>query len=218
MNPGYLGKLRYQWPVTIFVAVMYTAGLLGLFSEVSYPLFIQLVPFHLMVSLALLLYFHTEWNVSFIMFLIITYITGYGVEVLGVHTGIPFGTYSYGQGLGFAVWDVPLVIGVNWVLLVYCSGIVAAHFRSTWIRVFIGALLMTMLDWLIEPVAIKLDFWSWASENVPVQNYIGWFGTSLLLHTAFVYLRFRKINAIASYVWVIQFAFFLVGLLLIRLF
>jgi putative membrane protein len=217
MNPRYLAKLKYQWPVTIFIAVMHLAGLVGLFYKPLYPYFIHLVPFNLLATTTLLLYFHTEWNYPFYLFLIATYCVGYGVEVLGVHTGIPFGLYSYGAGLGYKVWDVPLVIGVNWVLLVYCSGMIAAFFRSFWIRVLVGAISMTALDAVIEPVAIYLDFWSWQAGVVPYKNYLGWFGTSFLLHVLFITSKFRKVNVVASSVWLIQVSFFLLSLLILRL-
>ena len=33
----------------------------------------------------------------------------------------------------------------------------------------------------LEPVAIRLDMWSWAGGNPPLQNYIAWFVVSFPL-------------------------------------
>ena len=42
-----------------------------------------------------------------------------------------------------------------------------------------GALLASFFDWLMEPIAVKLGYWQWASETIPVYNYICWFLCSL---------------------------------------
>jgi putative membrane protein len=48
-----------------------------------------------------------------------------------------------------------------------------------------SALLMVGLDVLIEPIAIELDFWTWAGGYVPFQNYVGWFVIAFVLQFAF---------------------------------
>ena len=39
-------------------------------------------------------------------------------EAIGVNTGLLFGTYEYGANLGFKIFGVPLIIGVNWTVLI----------------------------------------------------------------------------------------------------
>ena len=41
---------------------------------------------------------------------------------------------------------------------------------------------MVMLDILIEPVAIQLDFWNWRDIDVPIQNYIMWFLAAFMIN------------------------------------
>jgi hypothetical protein len=41
------------------------------------------------------------------------------IEILGVHTGVPFGRYDYGDGLGPALGGVPVVIPAAWAMTAY---------------------------------------------------------------------------------------------------
>ena len=43
------------------------------------------------------------------------------------------------------------------------------------------ARICTLLDVLIEPVAIKLDYWSWENNVIPLQNYVMWFIVSFVI-------------------------------------
>ena len=43
-------------------------------------------------------------------------------EILGVNYGLIFGDYIYLDNLGYKVFGVPVIIGVNWIILTYISG------------------------------------------------------------------------------------------------
>jgi len=188
---------------------MYIAGVIGLNIHATAELFKFLTPFNLVASLGILLYFHNDWNRDFIIFAVITFLTGYFIEVIGVKTGLIFGHYQYDRTLGFEIFDVPPVIGVNWLLLVYCVGSSFCRVNQPlYIKVFYGAMLMTMFDFLVEPIAIRLEMWSWFSLLPPIQNYIGWFLVSAFLLTLFHWLPFRKENKIAFWLLILQICFF----------
>ena len=69
---------------------------------------------------------------------------------------------SYGEALGFQLMHVPIIIGVNWFILAIgargCANYVS---EKPAVQTLIAALLMVGLDILIEPVAIKFEFWTW---------------------------------------------------------
>ena len=44
---------------------------------------------------------------------------GLGIEVLGVHTGWPFGVYEYDASLGVQLFGVPLIVPCAWVMMVH---------------------------------------------------------------------------------------------------
>ena len=193
----------------LLLLAMHTAGAIGLSIEESRNLFQFLTPFNLVATAAILLHFEKHKNTSYFIFILITFLLGYGVEVIGVATGWPFGTYAYGETLGFQLFEVPLAIGLNWVILVYCSGHLAKKiFRNSWNRIISAALIMTMLDIMIEPVAIGYDFWNWAELSVPPSNYMGWFAVSAVLQIIFQRVVKDSNNSLAIRLLYIQIGFF----------
>ena len=188
---------------------MHLTGFLGAQFPAVAPLFRALTPFHLTLTLLFLLSFHADWNRAAVFYALLAALTGLVVEVLGVHTGLIFGTYHYGETLGFKVFEVPLLIGVNWFVLTYCAGIVANPLPlPTVLKAAAAAALVTLLDFLIEPVAMRNDFWSWQSHVVPLQNYVAWFLISWALLVVFYKLPFRKENKLAGLLLITQAVFF----------
>lgn len=123
------------------------------------------------------------------------YVFTFTVEAAGVATGAIFGEYAYGDGMKVQWLGVPLVIALNWTLLTLGVNDLASRISSSpWVRSAAAGLLIAAYDWFIEPVAIRLDYWQWATgSNIPVQNYIAWavvaFIASLPLHL--LRIRFR---------------------------
>jgi uncharacterized membrane protein len=199
----------YRSHISIAVLViLYSVGLVGL-GTASRAWFLAATPLTLVISASLLVWNHRDWNLAACSAMAACILMGFLVEVLGVHTGLIFGNYAYGLTLGLEFWDVPLVIGLNWLLLVYATGTLAARLRWPKLaQAALAALVMTVLDVLIEPVAMRLDFWQWQGDTVPLLNYLGWFGVSFILQFLFQFLRFQKGNPIAGVVLGLQFVFF----------
>ena len=195
--------------VFIILPLMYLAGLIGLNLPATASLFEVLTPFNLIASLILLLLFHTDWRPAFGLFCLTAFGLGFLAEVLGVHTGLLFGNYSYGTVLGWKIAEVPLTIGTNWLMLSYlCGSVIDRLPVGTWVKIGLAAGLMTLLDVLIEPVAVQLGFWSWHTATIPLTNYLGWYGVSAVVFGAFYLLPFQKRNALAPLLLLLQFLFF----------
>lgn len=200
----------------VTLAVVYSSGIIGLSIPSSRELFASTTPLSLVISAALLLWCHTDWNKPFWLFLGITSLVGYTVEVIGVHTEIIFGSYEYGDTLGWKIFRVPPMIGVNWMMLIYASGIIGEQLKaSRLVKSMAGAALMVLLDLVIEPVAIQLDFWHWENSKIPLQNYVAWYFIAAVLLYVFYALPFRKKNEFAGYLYGFQALFF--GVLLVCL-
>jgi putative membrane protein len=218
---------KYQ--IATGIAIFFHAiGLVGiLFSENNF--FVQSTPFNLLLSFFLLIWTHPEKNKSFYFFIGIVFIVGFLSEVVGVNTGLLFGDYHYSKILGIQLFQVPILIAVNWFIIIYCSGIgthvllnkvinrVAKDYNEPSLKlkamsvIFDGASLAVLFDWLMEPVAIKLGFWTWGGDgSVPFYNYFCWLLISILLLTVFNFFNFRKENKFAVNLLLTQALFFLV--------
>ena len=51
---------------------------------------------------------------------------------------------------------------------------------------------MLGIDCIIEPVAHKLDFWSWSENNIPFSNYRDWFIVAVVNQIILIPLKSRK--------------------------
>jgi putative membrane protein len=126
------------------------------------------------------------WNIPKLDFqdlliLFIPFTIGMVAEILGVNFGLIFGTYAYGENLGWKVLGVPLTIGMNWSILVFATtGIAQKWSKNLLLQSAYAAGLMVGLDLSLEIVAPKFDFWEFENGLVPVQNYVGWFSVSFV--------------------------------------
>ncbi|MBY5951694.1 carotenoid biosynthesis protein [Algoriphagus sp. NF] len=194
----------------IVILVLHGVGILGLSLPEYQDWFLALTPVQLLSSLLIILLFHRGWNDSFPIFAAAAFWIGFGAELIGIHTGYLFGDYVYGPTLGPKLWDVPIIIGVNWFILAYLTGSVFRKIPNDYYAAFLGALAMTALDYIIEPVAVALDFWYWKFDVIPVENYLGWFGVSFVVHLIFRKANFEKFNPIALLLLLTLIVFFTV--------
>lgn len=201
----------------IIVVIWYLVGIAGFMIRPLAPLFQKLTPFGIILAAVLLLYFHEPKNRKGGLIFSGIALAGFIVEVIGVNTQWIFGFYSYGNSLGPKIWNTPVAIGINWLILIYCISVWAKPICDTWYFPLVGATMMVTFDWLMEPVAIATDMWGWACNSIPLKNYIDWFLVSGVL---FLMIRIMKVeirNPIANLLFLMQLIFFLSLNLLFRL-
>jgi putative membrane protein len=79
------------------------------------------------------------------------FIFSFLIEAIEVKTGVIFGEYIYGKGLGTKVLETPLMIGLNWLMPVYCAKIIAEVISGNQtVRLFFAPLLMVIYDLVLE--------------------------------------------------------------------
>lgn len=204
-------SLKQETLINYFLVIFFGVGIVGLGTPASRELFKGLMPFSLLLGMGLMFVTHNRWKVKQVLVLLVVALTGYWVEVAGVLTGEVFGEYSYGDSLGIKVWGTPPMIGLNWMMLIYCVYYMMQQTRlPAWAQTLAGSALMVVYDIIMEPVAIRLDMWSWGGGDIPLQNYIAWFVISLIL-LAFMHLtRMKYKNRVAPVLFFIQMIFFLI--------
>ncbi len=144
-----------------------------------------------------------------LLFLFIAFCIGFSAEVIGVKTGILFGDYSYGSNLGYKFSGVPIVIGLLWGVLAVGSASCVAQFPILKKQApFLAALLMLGIDYIMEPVAIACDFWSWEGATIPLWNYICWFGIAFILQVILKRGKLTELNKVFSLVFILIALFF----------
>jgi putative membrane protein len=102
-----------------------------------------------------------------------------------------------------------LIIGINWGVLAITSASLTQKFiNNIYIKIGVNSLLMVFFDFIMEPVAMKSDFWSWENDVIPIYNYVCWFFVALILQA--IYLNFFKnrTNKVLNALFLIQLLFF----------
>jgi len=193
----------------VFLTIFFVVGTVGMI--INPALFQSLTPFHLALTLLILLWFAPQKDASFSRFILLVVVAGLAVEIAGVKTGKIFGAYQYGHALGVKLGGVPLIIGVNWLIMVLCTMAISDYLPlSDFGRSVAGAFAMTFLDFLIEQVAPVYHFWYFDHLQVPLKNYIAWFMIGLLFHYFGRQLEINTRNPLGAPVFLMMFLFFLI--------
>ena len=196
--------------VSIFVIwLFHVCGVIGIgFSNKE--LFISFTPINLLISFFLLFSNQIQVNSNTIKTVCSIFLIGMIAEILGVNYGYIFGEYTYLDNLGMKIMGVPLMIGIQWVILSFITGSFAHYFfnNKKFKSIILGVFLMILLDVLIEPVAPDLGFWIFESEVAPIQNYIGWFLIAIPAQIIFHFGVEKKEIVFSSNLLVVNFFFF----------
>lgn len=215
--------------IALFIALLFhICGAIGILFTPYENWFIHNTPVNLLIMAALLIITQTEKNIYFFLFVIIACIVGFVIEYTGASTGVIFGHYTYKNILGLKLFGVPLIIGINWFIVIYCAGIATQVYENKVLTritakgivinpkvqrisfIIDASLLAVLFDWIIEPVAVKLGFWQWQNSHIPFYNYVCWLVISALLLAVFQQLPFKKRNIFAVHLFIIEVLFFLV--------
>ena len=170
----------YGLVATLVLVVLFTVGAVGHAIPVVLPMMLFVTPVFLLLTGVLVvvpLLVTGGWRCA--LWLMGAYVFTFFTEVVGVATGVIFGEYTYGKTLGWAWLGVPLIIAFNWVMVVNGAVLLAKYGRNSCRQTAAVALLAGGLaaafDFVMEPVAVRLDYWTWANGVIPLQNYGAWF-------------------------------------------
>lgn len=213
IQPEYLNRVTpYPKAVRAFLIVFYAVGILGLLIPATNAVFLQLIPLALVLSFVVLALFHVHevTRQSLIGFSLI-YVVSFLIEAIGVNTGVIFGSYTYGKGLGLQLFHTPLIIGINWLFLVYTTASLVEKVKMpTLLKIVVASVAMIIYDMLLEQMAPKLHMWYWDNDTIPLQNYMAWFTLALFFHSLLKLMKIKTENQMALFILICQFSFFLI--------
>lgn len=128
---------------------------------------------------------------------------GAAAELLGTTTGFPFGEYAYTSWLGPQMFGhVPWFIPPSWFALGLISFDLASRVsRSSWQRIALGALFLTLWDVSLDPAMSRaFPFWTYpnggAFYGMPLSNWAGWLLTGAIIMMGFEwFIRGREVKS-----------------------
>ena len=109
------------------------------------------------------------------------------LEAAAVNSAAIYGTYSYGAALGIAWRGVPLVVVVNWTMMIHGSICLACWslpsrigaWRTPAILLLSGLVVMAF-DIVAEPAATDMGFWTWGAGAPPMARTLAWLVIAIL--------------------------------------
>ena len=123
----------------------------------------------------------------------VTVVGGFAVEVVGVHTGVPFGRYHYSDTLGAQLLGVPLVIAFAWPMLAWPAALAARRLCHSFpARVAVGTWALAAWDVFLDPQMVAAGHWAWTDPtphlpgvaHVPLSDFAGWLLVSFAISFA----------------------------------
>ena len=106
---------------------------------------------------------------------------------------------------------MPLLIGLNWVVLIYTSNAIISHLTNKKIWIVVGgSVLMVLYDVILEIAAPFMMMWEFQGNHPPLNNYLMWFVLSIVFHLAMVVFKINTENKPARNLFIIQMVFFLI--------
>lgn len=192
----------------------------GIFGVYFFPdWFLPVTPLIILTSAIVVFLRYEKYRHSRLIAFVTIVVLAFFIEVYGVNTGKLFGTYTYGDNLGWKLFGVPLIIGVNWAALLMVAQQIATHYIGIGNRFFSAVtvgLIMTAFDLLLEVLAPQFDFWSFTNLiYAPIENFFAWYIVSFCFGL-YTFSHFRNQNNTAILYGIAQLVFFMVlGLLVI---
>lgn len=212
--PAYL--TRAELKISLLVFIVYAVGIAGITIPLTGEFFVSLIPVVLVLSLSVSLAFHRQsWDLKTIALFSGIIFFSWVIEAAGVKTGIIFGNYTYGPALGPKLLETPLLIGLNWLFLIYgTAGITETLPISKPGKVLSASLVMVVYDLILERVAPLLGMWQFEGGIVPTGNYVAWLLVAGFFHSILRASGIKISNRVAPVILGIQLIFFLALILI----
>lgn len=206
-----LNKLFYKHSIQLSIAIVWLfhgSAIIGISLGYS-DWFLEKTPLNLIVSLMLFLLVYPINNVKKVGVFILFFSLGMFAEWLGVNYQILFGTYTYGENFGPKLDGVPYLIGIYWSLLTFITAAILNYTKwHKFVKIICAALLMVLLDILMELSASYLDFWHFEGGMPHFENYATWFVLGALFQTILIKLKINGNQSFSLNLYLAQATFF----------
>lgn len=210
MQMSLISRMSQTRKILIILVIFYAFGVFWLSFPPTKGIIETLTPYTLLMNLLLLMLFHKPWTVKHIVLFAVIAVSGFLVEVAGVQSGLVFGDYQYDHVLGTKIFGTPLIIGVNWLMLIYFVYHLTGRTKiNRLLQIIAGALMMVTYDIFLEPVAIRMNMWNWSDNEIPVQNYVAWFFISIVFLSLLHIFKVKAENKISRGLMAVQAGFIL---------
>ena len=212
--------MKYITPgnFSFLLLFLFACGIFFHWVPPTRPIVIKLTDLFLLLMNGGVLYFiiRQDQGRKIYIWIIFTVLITFFAELAGVRTGNLFGPYLYASGMHWKIAAVPVVIALNWAVLILGSWAWAVLItKIPLLQILLGMLLIVFFDMVLEPLAMKMDYWQWENGVIPLQNYLAW---AIIAGFFFVFLKWFNLTfegRLPRLFFLVQIIFFLLILLLL---
>lgn len=178
----------YVRAVAFGLVVIFTVGAAGHLIPSALPWMLRVTAgFTVLTSILVIAPSVAAGGWQFVLWAVAAYGFTLLLDLAGASSVAVLGKYTYGETLGWKWHGVPLLAGINWMMVlngaVCLAGRVIPPEADKWRRpavALLAGLILVVFDLLMEPVAARLDYWHWAEGFAPVRNYVMIFISAVL--------------------------------------
>ena len=129
------------------------------------------------------------------------------------------GGYFYDTSF-LLIYKTPLFVILAWGMIIFISYLIATKLTKTKLqRLFLTPLLAVLIDFAIDPFAVKIGYWTWIGYlptegffGVPALNFIAWYLVTLSFLTTYEYLPIK--NKIIKYISIIPISYIIFAIIM----
>ncbi len=120
-----------------------------------------------------------------LLLLIVLGVYALAIETAAIKTGYPYGSFTYTDILGpKLLGTTPYAVALAYPPILLVAFWFASKFTRNFGRVILTAIFATLIDVVLDPATVKLEFWKWETPGifygVPLINFAGWLLTGLI--------------------------------------
>jgi len=215
---SYINSLIDDKVITINIVRFYCIGLLLFAIPYTRELFYILNPFNFILATAVIFWKHNQSRTRLAVLFGVIGVSSFIIESIGVNTGKIFGEYIYLHSLGPKVLNTPLIISLNWFMLIYITAGISDRLVNGKIsKVLVGAMIMTGYDLIVELTAPAMGMWIFNGGMPPLQNYVAWLVLSFIFHAIFRLFKIESEKKMSEMLYLTQLVFLLIIYILLIL-
>ena len=171
----------YARSVAFVLGVLFAVGIAGHALPAALPAMRSATPpFLLLAAVLVLVPSVVAGGRRFVLWLAAAFAFVFLLDAAGLAVPTVFGAFAFGPHLGWTCCGVPLLVTLNWVLIMNGAVCVAGRLvppalgrGRMLLRVLLSGLLAVGFDGIMEPAAIRLDYWHWPdAAGAPAGNYL----------------------------------------------
>lgn len=201
-----------QYSVIFMIATFVVGIVLHLIPDLL-PLITRLTELNLLLMSSLVFAFGLLNNhrnlAGFTFWSLITMLFMFLIAVIGINTGVLFGSFEYGSTLPTTLANIPLIVPLNWAMILLSAyGFLTNAVSQRNLRALFAAVIVLALKLLMDPVGVRLDYWTWDLGYIPLRNYVSWFVASIIFTQILALMKIHARSVIFRVYLIMQFLFY----------